>query len=234
MALRIKLSYHQRLFLLLLAFSWTMIICFAVFQYYREKQCKSDVLNAQLQIYNHHLLKAFEKDNDYAKYLSNHDQPIEEMRITIIDFSGKVIYDDRLPTDSLDNHRNRPEIAQAIKKGSGYHISRHSASDGQLYFYSATKGKRIIVRSAIPYLAPLRELLKADWAFLWAIFMFSIVMSVLAYFATRRIGKTIERLNLFAAKAEHGEAFDENESFPHDDWGLSPNTLSSYIATSAS
>ncbi len=219
MALKVRISYHQRLFFLLLAFSWTMIICFVVFQYYREKQCKSEVLNAQLQIYNHHLLKVFDKDVDYAQYLKTHEQPLEDQRITIIDFSGKVIYDDTLPLDSLDNHRNRPEIDQALKKGSGYHISRHSASNGRLYFYSATKGKHVILRSAIPYSASLRELLKADWAFLWAIFMFSIVMSVLAYFATRRIGKTIERLNLFAAKAERGESFDENESFPHDELG---------------
>jgi len=196
-----------------------MIICFVVFQYYREKECKSDVFNAQLQIYNHHLLKAFEKDIDYAQYLNAHEKPLEDQRITIIDFSGKVLYDDTLPPDSLDNHKNRPEISQALKKGSGSHISRHSTSDGRLYFYSATKGKRIIVRSAIPYSASLRELLKADWAFLWAIFMFSIVMSVLAYFATRRIGRTIERLNHFAAKAERGEVFDENEHFPHDELG---------------
>jgi len=219
MASVIKLSYHKRLFLLLLSFSWTMVICFVVFQYYREKQCKSDVLNAQLQIYNHHLLKAFEKNSDYAQYLSTHERPLEDQRITIIDFSGKVIYDDRLSLDSLNNHKNRPEIAQAIRKGSGYHISRHSVSDGRLYFYSATKGKHVILRSAIPYSASLNELLKADWAFVWAIFMFSIVMSVLAYFATRRIGKTIERLNLFAANAERGEVFDENEAFPHDELG---------------
>ncbi len=219
MASKIKLSYHQRLFFLLLAFSWTMILCFVVFQYYREKECKSDVLNAQLQIYNHHLLKAFEKNVDYAQYLKTHEPLLEDLRITIINLEGKVIYDDILPSDSLDNHKNRPEIAQAFKKGSGYYISRHSTSDGRYYFYSATKGKRIILRSAIPYSASLQELLKADWAFLWGIFMFSIVMSILAYFATQRISKTIERLNLFAAKAERGEAFDENESFPHDELG---------------
>ncbi len=216
---RIKLSYHQRLFFLLLAFSWTMIICFAVFQYYREKECKSDVINAQLQSYNHHLLRTLENTTDYAGYMKTHEQPFEDQRITIINLSGKVIYDDKLAADSLDNHSGRPEIAQAMKKGSGFFISRHSASDGHLYFYSATKGKRIILRSAIPYSASLQELLQADWAFLWAIFMFSIVMSVLAYFATRRIGKTIERLSLFAAKAERGEMFDENEPFPHDELG---------------
>jgi len=225
MASVFKLSYHKRLFLLLLAFSWTMIICFVVFQYYREKQCKSDVLNAQLQTYNKHLLKVIDSGGDYEQYIKTHEQPLEDLRITIIDFSGKVIYDDKVTTGSLDNHKNRPEIVQAMKKGSGYSISRHSVGNGQTYFYSATKGKNIILRSAIPYSASLRELFKADWAFLWTIFIFSIVMSVLAYFATRRIGKTIERLNLFAAKAERGETFDENESFPHDELGSISNHI---------
>jgi len=219
MASVIKLSYHKRLFLLLLAFSWTMIVCFVVFQYYREKQCKSDVLNAQLQTYNHHMLNVIEDNSDYGGYLSTHDKPFEKQRVTVISFSGKVIYDNILPADSLDNHISRPEVAQAIKNGSGYNISRHSDSDGRLYFYSATKGQRVVLRSAIPYTASLQELLKADWAFLWGIFLFSIVMSVIAYFATRRIGMTIERLNLFAAKAERGESFNENESFPHDELG---------------
>ncbi|MBR7022717.1 MAG: HAMP domain-containing histidine kinase [Bacteroidales bacterium] len=219
MASRIKLSYHNRLFLLLLAFSWTMIACFVVFQYYREKQCKSEVLNAELQIYNQHLLKVVDEGADFVHYIETHEQPWEDLRITLIDFSGKVVYDNTLSPDSLDNHLGRPEIAHAIKHGSGQNISRHSASNGCLYFYSATKGERCIVRSAIPYSATLHELLEADWAFLWAIFLLSLLMSVLAYFATRRIGKTIERLNQFAAKAERGEAFDETESFPHDELG---------------
>ncbi|MCR5455452.1 MAG: HAMP domain-containing histidine kinase [Bacteroidales bacterium] len=225
MASVIKISYHKRLFLLLLAFSWTMIICFVFFQYYREKECKSELLNAQLQTYNNHLLKALDNNFDYHRYLELHDQPFDELRITLINLSGEVFYDNTLTPSLLDNHINRPEIAQALENGSGYNISRHSDSDGRLYFYSATKGNRMILRSAIPYTASLQELLKADWAFLWAIFIFSIVMSVIAYFATRRIGKTIERLNLFAEKAEHGESFDENESFPNDELGAISNHI---------
>jgi hypothetical protein len=57
MASVIKLPYHRRLFLMLLAFSWAIILCFMGFQYLREKQYKSDYLNAQLQIYNHHILE---------------------------------------------------------------------------------------------------------------------------------------------------------------------------------
>ena len=36
-ALRSRLSYHRRLFLLLLAFSWVLVACFIVFQYGRER-----------------------------------------------------------------------------------------------------------------------------------------------------------------------------------------------------
>ena len=219
MAAKHRLSYHKRLFLLLMVYSWTIIACFVLFQYYREKQCKSDVLNAQLQVYNQHLLKVLENRPDYLSYLASHELPFEEHRITLIDFEGEVFFDNTLSPEMLDNHINRSEIAAAMKKGSGYSISRHSASDGRSYFYSATKGKQMILRSAVPYTASLQELLKADWAFLWAIIFFSVLMSVFAYFATRRLGRTIERLNLFAAKAERGEAFDENEPFPNDELG---------------
>ena len=50
-------------------------------------------------------------------------------------------------------------------------------------------------------------------------------MSVLAYFATRRLGKTIERLNRFADKAKKGEVFDENEPFPNDELGFISNHI---------
>lgn len=50
-------------------------------------------------------------------------------------------------------------------------------------------------------------------------------MSVLAYFATRRLGKTIERLNRFASKAEKGEVFDETEPFPNDELGSISNHI---------
>ena len=102
-----------------------------------------------------------------------------------------------------------------------YHIGRQSASDGREYFYSATRGERVIVRTAIPYSSSLRELLRADWDFIG----FMILISTVAYFATRKLGKNIERLNRFAAKAEKGEAFDEDEPFPNDELGSISNHI---------
>lgn len=225
MASVIKLSYHKRLFLMLFAFSWTIILCFISFQYLREKQYKSEFLNTQLQLYNSHFVRAIENGASPDEYIASQESPFDELRISIIAHSGAVVYDNMLSLDSLDNHRYRPEVAGALEKGAAYHIGRLSASDGREYFYSATRGEEIVVRTAIPYSASLHELLRADWTFLGIMMAVCLAMSVLAFLGTRRLGKNIERLNRFAEKAEKGEPFDDDKMFPNDELGSISNHI---------
>ena len=225
MASPIKLTYHKRLFLILLIFTWTMMLSFIGFQYYREKQYRSEVLNTQLQVYNRQLIGTIENNLSYEEYIASHENPFDELRISVIDLSGKVIYDNTLPHSTLDNHIDRPEVAQAVKDGSGYRIGRYSASDGREYFYSATRGEQVVVRTAIPYTASLRGLLKTDWSFLGILIAICIAMNIVGYFVTRRLGRNIERLNRFAAKAEKGESFDEAEQFSSDELGSISNHI---------
>ena len=225
MASVIKISYHKRLFLFLLAFSWTIILCSIGFHFLREKEYKSELLSAQLQLYNRQLLETIEDGLPFEEFIETYSKPYQDLRVSVITLTGAVIYDNMISIDSLDNHRQRHEIAEALKNGSGYHIGRQSVSDGREYFYSATKGDRVIVRTAIPYSPSLKELLKADWDFLGLMIILSLVTSTLAYFATRKLGKNIKRLTQFAAKAEKGEYFDEDELFPNDELG----TISNHI-----
>ena len=202
MASETKKSYHKRLFLQLIAFSWAMVLCFVGYQYIREKEYKSEFLNAQLQQYNRHLLATVEEGEPYEDYIATHDKPFEELRISIITLTGAVVYDNTISLDSLDNHRGRPEVANALAEGEGYNISRQSTSDGREYFYSATRGERVVVRTAIPYSSTLQDLLKADWSFLVVMISITLAMSVVAYFTTRKLGKDIERVNRYEAEQE--------------------------------
>ena len=202
MASETKISFHKRLFLMLLAFSWAIVLCFIGFQYLREKEYKSQFLNAQLQQYNRHLLDTVEEGLPYEDNIATHDKPFEELRISIITLSGAVVYDNTISLDSLDNHLGRPEVATALAEGEGYNISRQSTSDGREYFYSATRGERVIVRTAIPYSSTLQDLLEADWSFLIVMISITLIMSVVAYFTTRRLGKDIERVNRYEAEQE--------------------------------
>ncbi len=225
MASVIKISYHKRLFLMLLTFMWSMILCFTFFQYFREKHFKSELVNAQLQLYNHKLLTLVEDGLPYEDFIASEETPFDDLRISVIATTGTVVFDNTLPVDSLDNHSHRPEVIATMKNGDAYHAGRQSTSDGRDYFYSATRGDRVIVRTAIPYSDLLKELLRPDSTFILVMICISLAMSVLVFFATRRLGENIERLNRFAAKAETGESFDEEESFPNDELG----SISSHI-----
>ena len=202
MGSKIKVSYHRRLFVFFLSFLWLVIICFIAFQYVREKQYKSDFLSAQLQMYNMNLVRQVDEGLSIEEYIEDHVKPFEEFRVSVISLGGNVAYDNMISLDSLNNHSGRPEIKAALSSGSGYHIGRHSESDGRLYFYSATKGERCVVRTAIPYSSDLKELLEADWSFIFIIIALSIFVSFLSYFASRRLSRTIAKINLLHQEQE--------------------------------
>ena len=224
-ALRSRLSYHRRLFLLLLSFSWVLVACFIVFQYGREKHFKAERLNARLQLLNLRMLDALDEGAEPAACIATHNGPFEELRVTIIDRQGNVLFDNSLDTLPAANHLDRPEVAEALAHGSGYTIRRHSESTHRNYFYSAMLGDRYIIRSAVPYSVPLSTVLAADRVFLWFMLGVTLLMSIAGYFATRRLGHNISRLNDFAQRAERGERIDEPESFPHDELGEISNHI---------
>ena len=218
-ALKHKLSYHRRLFLLLLVFSWTLVGCFILFQYGREKHFKAERLDAQLQLFNLRMLDAVNAGAPPDAFIARSGAPCEGVRVTLIDPAGHVVFDNSLDTLPGANHLDRPEVAEALARGTGYTIRRHSESTDRNYFYSAMRGDRYIVRSAVPYSVPLGEILAADREFLWFMLGVTLLMSVAGYFATRRLGQNITRLSDFARRAERGERIDQTASFPHDELG---------------
>ena len=215
----IRLTYHHRLFLLLLSFSWVIIACFLFFQFNREKQFKAQMLNQNLQIYNQSLIDAVANGNDIHAFIETSKKPLDDLRVTVIDSTGQVIFDNSLDKLPLSNHLSRPEIAQAIADGSGLSVRRHSETTDQTYFYSAMAAGGLIVRSAAPYGVSLSDMLNADKSFLWFMIAVTVVMSIIAWLVTQRIGTTISRLSNFAQKAERGEMIYADEAFPPDELG---------------
>ncbi|WP_300946535.1 cell wall metabolism sensor histidine kinase WalK, partial [uncultured Muribaculum sp.] len=139
---------------------------------------------------------------------------------------GHIIYDNTLDSLPKTNHLDRQEIRDAMLNGSGYAVRRHSESTGNYYFYSARKGDYgNIVRTAVPYSVSFSSLLRPDYGFLWIMGTITLVMCVLGYFATRRVGLHISRLNKFAENAENGARISDTEPFPHDELGEISNHI---------
>lgn len=225
MALWGRLTYHRRLFLGLFVFLWLMLGCFVVFQYHREKQFKAEELNIRLQMINGRIIDGLAKNTIAAILSSAIPDNFPDLRISIIDTGGYIVYDNSLDTLPVTNHLDRKEISEAMKYGEGYTLRRHSESTGGTYFYAAKRGNGYVVRSAVPYTVSLNRLLAADYAFLRIMIVVTVVMCMIGFFATRRVGRHIERLNRFAESAERGERIFDTEPFPHDELGYISNNI---------
>lgn len=226
MALSNRITYPQRLFLWLLGYSLLLAGCFIVFQYKREKDFKAEEMNTRLQLINTYILTELEEGQDIRNISLADFHPFEDIRVSVMRADGSVIYDNSMDSLPGTNHLDREEIKRALKSTSGYTVRRHSRSTGQYYFYSATKGNQgLIVRTAVPYSLSLSTLLRADYNFLWIMGIISLVMCILGYFATRRVGQHITRLNEFAEKAERGSRISDTEPFPNDELGAISNNI---------
>ena len=226
MALSNRVSYPQRLFLWLLGYSLLLAGCFIAFQYKREKDFKAEEMNTRLQLINTYILTELEEGQDIRNISLADFHPFEDIRVSVMRADGSVIYDNSMDSLPGTNHLDREEIKRALKSTSGYTVRRHSRSTGQYYFYSATKGNQgLIVRTAVPYSLSLSTLLRADYNFLWIMGIISLVMCMLGYFATRRVGQHIMRLNEFAEKVERGSRISDTEPFPNDELGAISNNI---------
>ncbi|PWB07685.1 HAMP domain-containing histidine kinase [Paramuribaculum intestinale] len=226
MGLLNKFSYPQRLFVWLLGYSLLMVGCFVVFQYHREKEFKAEEIDKQLQLINTYILTELGEGHDVPDIRLDDFKPFDDIRVSVISEDGHIIYDNTLDSLPKTNHLDRQEIRDALRLGSGYAVRRHSESTGNNYFYSAKKSDDgNIVRTAVPYSVSFRGLLQADYGFLWIMGIITMVMCVLGYFATRRVGLHIIRLNRFAENVENGAQISDTEPFPHDELGEISNHI---------
>ena len=218
------LSFSRKLFLSVISLFLVFAICFIAYQYQREREYKIELLNTKLQDYNSRLYEQLENqplDSEIINgYINNHI--LEDLRVTLIDAQGNVVYDS-YPShnNQMENHLNRPEVQKAIKHGNGYDVRRTSETTGVPYFYSATHYKDYIVRSALPYNVSLINNLQADPHYLWFTVIVTLLLMIIFYKFTNKLGTSISQLREFAMRADRNEPIEMamQSAFPHNELG---------------
>lgn len=169
MDIRSRNRYINYLFVLAAILVVGFTISFGIYEYRREHAFRVDILHSQLQLNNHHYLEG---------------RADSAIRVTVLDTLGEVLYDSEVAdVSTLGNHLMREEIQDALQYGDGFAIKRASETNGEKYFYSATyfrngvydgnnskkndDVKGIIVRSSVPYSAPLTSSLERDYTFFY-------------------------------------------------------------------
>lgn len=127
------------------------------------------------------------KVNDLSKQLN--------VRITIIDATGKVMLESDTDQRKMDNHLTRPEIIQAKNEGQGK-ASRFSTTlqESELYVAVPIKDRQEIkgyVRLARPLVAIRKSLEHLNWALYMTLYIIAIPSLILSIIFARMICRRI-------------------------------------------
>lgn len=217
-ALKSRWSYQRWLFTTLSAFS-VLLFSFIAFQYYRERQYSIQLVDSRLQLYNQQAGEALAAGERIEDYIESQRAIFGNVRLTLIDTTGRVLFDSRQEAATMPNHGARHEVAEALKTGTGYTIHRQSTANGESYFYSATRIDSVIFRSALSYRQAAGEVMQTDLHFITLMLLITFVVSAIAYIYTRRLGRNITHLRKFVKRVEDGEPITDIEPFAADELG---------------
>ncbi len=222
-----KISAGKRLFLSVLVTFLVFAVAFIAFQQQRERKYKVDVFTQRLQTYNidlvgtMHMMGKWDEET-LSSYVREH--AIDYLRVTVVDEDGKVIFDtEEKDYAKFENHANLPEIVGAKKNKNGSSALRRSITFDRDFYYSATyfPEEHLYVRSALPYNNDLIQILRADIHYIWFALGIFLILSVILYRFVNRLDIHLNKLRLFAYRADRNESLEIEDlaEFPNDELG---------------
>jgi len=222
----IQQSFRRKIFYYFIAVFLLFTVAILLYQLQREKSYKAGQLENTLRDVaevTHNYIEHFGLMNsgdfnkaDTLKILI----PQQNIRITIIDKRGVVLYDSFVyDYKNMENHFERPEIQKALYSGEGANI-RHSATTGKDFYYYAENYDSYFVRTAMLYNVEVENFLKGSRLFIFVIAGIFLIIWFVINEVTKRLSISITKLKDFAIKAAHNEPINEEEGkFPDNELG---------------
>ena len=144
-----------------------------------------------MKAYTHVLRSAgvFNASNEEKLNLKN-----EDLRITIIDADGTVVYDNEANDIEMDNHKDRPEIESALKNGEGSDVSKSSTLNMCTYFYAVLLDDGQVLRIAKEASSVWNIFIKVLPLILGIIILMLFSVGIITHYITKSIVKPVEEL----------------------------------------
>ncbi|WP_372773908.1 ATP-binding protein [Mangrovibacterium sp.] len=218
-------TYQQRIFIYFFSAFTIFTLSILAFQYSREKEYRTSQLENTLDnvaqmtnryIQHHNLLKKEDfGELDSIIYMV----PDPEIRVTVIGSKGEVLYDSFVKEYlDMENHFERPEVQKALYNERGANI-RLSNTTGQDFYYYARNYDHYFIRCAAVYNIKIQNFLKTSRLFIFFMIALFLLMWLMLYLVTKRLGEFITKLRDFAVRAGKEEDIDPNFKFPDSEFG---------------
>ena len=118
----------------------TAVCSMLLFYQILEKQIFDD-LKANAHVIEKMSMDELRSDGGY-------DLEQDGLRITVVDLDGTVLFDSVEDETAMENHKNRPEIEEAINTGEGTSIRKSATSLKHTFYYAVQTGDGTLLRIA--------------------------------------------------------------------------------------
>ena len=144
------------------------------------------------------------------------------IRMTIVASDGTVVYDSNEPSEEMENHADREEIADAIRSKDISFKKRFSNTLGvqMLYMAKYHESADLVVRTSIPMLAYKDRMLQMRGSLFGIMLIALLVYSLLGYHFARKWTRPLISLKNSTEMYKHSNYFPRIQNLSDDEVGI--------------
>lgn len=139
---------------------------------------------------------------------SSYEKHAKDLRITLINADGTVVFDSSIDAQSMENHLDRPEIVAAIKNGTGQGRRTSNTLSESVFYYARKLDNGQVLRVGKEAHSVLSLSLTTIPFMVGMIALLGIICYVVSHYLTASIMKPIDKM---ASDIDH---IVEDESYP--------------------
>ncbi len=160
-------------------------------------------LNSELEKEAQYLSYGIEaQGQEFLEQIKNTDS-----RITYMDETGTVLFDNEADPSEMENHENREEVQEALSKGRGSAVRMSDTLSQNTVYYALRLSDNSVIRVSSTQYSIFALILQLVQPTLCIIFVMLILAGI---FASRIAGKIVEPINeLNLEKPEENEVYEE-------------------------
>ena len=137
----------------------------------------------------------------------------DELRITVVEQDGNVIYDNYADKTQMDNHARREEIQEALVNGEGFAIRNSDTLSENLFYFAVRMEDGAVVRVAKQASNAWGVLLRLIPLVSVIVILLFALCALLARFITNRLIAPVENVAEHMDSLENVEIYDELRPF---------------------